>query len=223
MKIALLGTGRAGGKVFDVVKKPDVVIGFDGKNPPTPEKLQECDVAISFLPGPAFVSYIDLLVEAKIPAAIGSTGFEWPSDMDARLKQAGVAWIKASNFALGMNLIKATIETLAKAPQLFNEYSFKIDEIHHIHKKDSPSGTALSWQEWLGYKAKISAKREGDNPGFHRLKLTTPFEDITLSHQSKDRRIFAEGALWAAKKLHAKSLEPGLYEFQDIVAKELKF
>lgn len=220
MKIALLGTGRTGSKVLEIAGK-DQVIGFDESNIPTLDKLKNCDVAISFLPGPAFGKYMDLLTESGLPVAVGSTGFVWPEDTDQKLKAAKLTWIKSSNFALGMNLIRAMIKSLSKASKLFDEYEFSIEEIHHIHKKDSPSGTALTWQDWLGSEIEISSKREGDNPGFHKLTLKTPYEDISIDHQSKDRRIFAQGALWTARRLHSGGIPPGLHSLEDIMNKEL--
>lgn len=220
MKIALLGTGRTGGRVIDVHGAKNVV-AFDEANPPSLEKLKTCDVAISFLPGPAFVQYVDLLIESGLPVAVGSTGFDWPEDIDKRLKDADTSWIASSNFALGMNLVRLMISSLSKAPKLFDEYEFNIEEIHHIHKKDSPSGTALTWQEWLGNDAEISSKREGDNPGFHKLTLKTPYEDISVEHLSKDRKIFAQGAIWTAKRLHKGGIPPGLHKLHEIMDKEL--
>lgn len=220
MKIALLGTGKTGSKVIEVASDNEVV-GFDENNPPTLDKLKPCDVAISFLPGSAFLQYIDLLIESKLPVVVGSTGFEWPKDIDQRLKDANIGWVVSSNFALGMNIVRAMIYAMSKAPGLFDEYKYNLEEIHHIHKKDSPSGTALTWQQWLGHNAQISSKREGDNPGFHKLILKTPYEDIAIEHQSKDRRIFAQGAVWTAKRLLKGDLDPGLHKLQDIMDKEL--
>ncbi|MEX2014978.1 MAG: dihydrodipicolinate reductase C-terminal domain-containing protein [Candidatus Saccharimonadales bacterium] len=220
MKIALLGTGKTGSKVAEIAGENQVV-GFDESNLPTLEKLKSCDVAISFLPGPAFVRYIDLLIEGGLPVAVGSTGFDWPEGIDKKLKDNGLTWIQASNFALGMNLMRAMIYSLSKAPKLFDKYKFDMEEIHHIHKKDSPSGTALAWKEWLGLEVQISAEREGDNPGFHKLTLETPYEDISIEHQSKDRKIFAQGAVWTARRLLEGNLPPGLHKLQDIMDKEL--
>lgn len=220
VKIALLGTGKTGSKVSEVADGHHVT-GFDEGNPPTTDKLKGFDVAISFLPGPAFESYIDLLIESRLPAAIGSTGFEWPKDTDKRLKETGLAWIASSNFALGMNLVRAMILALSKAPKLFDKYQFSIEEVHHIHKKDSPSGTALTWKKWLGHEAEVSSQREGDNPGFHKLTLSTPYEDISIDHQSKDRKIFAQGALWSAERLLKGDIPPGLHQLQEIMDKEL--
>lgn len=220
MKIALLGTGKTGGRVIDILGS-DNVVGFDESNLPTPEKLQACDAAISFLPGPALLEYLDILIASKLPLASGSTGFEWPADTDERLKHAGTAWVTSSNFSLGMNLVRGMIKVLAKTPGLFDEFEFKLNEIHHIHKKDQPSGTALTWQKWLGLPAEITSQREGDNPGEHKLTLVTKYEDISLEHKAKDRRIFAQGAIWTAKKLVEGNIKPGLHELEDIMSREL--
>lgn len=215
-----MGTGRTGGKVLEIMDGKDVT-GFDDSNPPTLEKLRGHDVAISFLPGPSLVGYIDLLIESGLPLASGSTGFEWPEDMDARLKGKGMAWITASNFSLGMNLVYGMLKVLSKAPQLFDDFEFKLHEIHHVHKKDQPSGTSLSWQKWVGQNVDITSARDGDNPGDHKITLVTPYEDISVQHQAKDRRIFAQGALWTANKLAAGGIEPGLHNLQAIMQKEL--
>ncbi len=220
MKIALLGTGKTGGKVIEVLGSENVT-SFDSGNPPTLETLADRDAVISFLPGPAFVQYIDLLVESGLPVATGSTGFDWPTDIDPRLKEKAVAWVTTSNFSLGMNLVHGMIKVLAKAPQIFDDYSFKLHEIHGVHKKDKPSGTALTWQKWVGQPVEITSAREGDHTGEHKLTLVTRHEDISVHHQSKDRRIYAEGAIWAAKKLASGEIAPGLHDFQDILAKEL--
>lgn len=197
------------------------VTGFDEHNPPTLEALRAHDVAISFLPGPALLEYIDLLIDGGLPLASGSTGFEWPGNVDARLKEKSVAWITASNFSLGMNLVYGMVKVLGKAPRLYDDFEFKLHEIHHIHKKDHPSGTALSWQKWLGQPVDITSAREGDNPGDHKLTLVTPYEDIIIQHQAKDRRIFAQGAVWVATKLAKGGVPPGLHNLQDIMEKEL--
>ncbi len=220
MKIALLGTGKTGGKVLEIVDSANIT-GFDESNPPTVEALKQHDVAISFLPGPVVLDYVDMLIEAGLPLASGSTGFVWPEDVDAKLKSAGLTWITASNFSLGMNLINGMIQVLAKAPMIYDKFDFKLHEIHHIHKKDQPSGTSLSWQKWLGHDVDITSGRDGDNPGDHRLTLVTEFEDISIQHQAKDRRVFASGAVWTAQKLHSGGIAPGLHNLQDIMKKEL--
>lgn len=220
IKIGLLGKGRTGSKVIEIYGAENVV-AFDQDNPPTIEALKQTNVLISFLPGDAILEYIDMIIESRVPLASGGTGFVWPADIDDRLKKEGLAWITSSNFAIGMSLVKAMVEQLSKAGLLFDSPDYKLHEIHHIYKKDHPSGTGLTMEKWLGHKVEFSHDRDGDNPGEHKLTLVTPYEEISIEHKSLDRKIFANGAIWAAKRLLKGDLKPGLHELSDITAKEL--
>jgi 4-hydroxy-tetrahydrodipicolinate reductase len=218
MKIALLGKGKTGGKVLELLvekKIPHTV--FDSQNQPTKEKLSGHDVIISFLSGEVFKNYMDLLVETKIPVVTGSTGLSWPANFDADLKAKNIKWIYATNFSLGMNLVQQMILIMSQVDKIFNSYNFSMNEIHHTKKLDAPSGTALSWKKWAGHEMNITSERLGDVIGIHELTLTTPNEKITLRHEALDRKIFAEGALFAADKINDKNLGAGLHLFQDIV------
>ena len=223
MKIAVLGKGKTGGKLLELIIEghhPHTV--FDSSNIPTLEKLKDHKVIISFLPGEAFKSYLPLLVETKIPVICGSTGLTWPADFDSELKEKNIKWIYATNFSLGMNLVQQMIQIMARADKIFNKYKFSLNEIHHTKKLDAPSGTAMSWKSWANHEMIITSERKGDVVGIHELTLSTPFEEITLIHNALDRKIFAEGALFAARKiLNDKTLAPGLHLFQDIVQEEL--
>lgn len=219
MKLGLLGSGKTGGKVLELF--PQAII-FDRNTPPTLERLKELSVVISFLPGDAFLSYIPLLIESGRPVVTGSTGFSWPENIDEELRSKNLKWIYGHNFSLGMNLIFKMISILGKAPTLFSQIDFSIHEVHHTKKLDAPSGTALKWRDWLGQEATITSERVGDVVGDHILTMKTAHEEITLRHQATDRKIFAEGALWAAKKLcNDEAIEPGLHRFEDISLKEL--
>lgn len=221
MKTALIGDGRTGGRIPELLPEGSVTI-FNQNSPPTLEKLNGHDVIISFAPGNAFVKMIPLLLKSNIPVIIGSTGFLWPTEIETKIKCARTKWVIASNFSIGMNLIQGMIKILSGSIRLFNDCNFTIHEIHHTNKKDAPSGTALSWEKWLGQKAEITSERTGDVVGIHRMNLITKNEKITLEHEALDRKIFAEGAIWAARKiLSDKTIEHGLHYFEDIVKKEL--
>ena len=222
MKIALIGKGKTGGEILNLHPKGKVVI-FDSKNEPTLEGLKECDVAISFVPGNILLGYIPILIDSKIPVVSGSTGHEWPTSFESALTEKQCHWISGSNFSLGMRLIHKMIQHLSKASELFENYHFNIHEIHHEKKVDAPSGTAKSWHSWLNQESPITYERKGDIVGDHSLNLKTSFEEITLNHVALDRKVFAEGALWAANYLlkTKASMEPGLYLFEDITEKQL--
>lgn len=213
MKISVIGTGKTGSKVVEILGD-NLAFAFDESNPPTLEKLKESDAIIIFVPGDAVADILPVVLESKIPAAWGSTGFSWPDDLDEQVKKAQTKWVLATNFSLGMNIIRNAINTISRGSTILNEPDFKIHEVHHIHKKDAPSGTALSWKEWLAKEVKITSDREGDVNGIHELTVTTGTEEITLRHEALDRGLFAEGAIWAVEQLMSvQKLTNGVFTF----------
>jgi 4-hydroxy-tetrahydrodipicolinate reductase len=219
MKLALIGKGRTGGKVLDIIPRDIEVETFDRTNTPTFEKLSKCDVILSFLPGEAFADLIPVLLETKKPVVTGSTGFKWPENFDKTLREKNLTWIYATNFSLGVVVLKQLIERLNNVSHLFTEKTLSIHEVHHTKKLDAPSGTALSMKEWLNGDCEVTSAREGDVVGLHTLTLETPSEIIRLEHEAKNRTLFAEGALWASKMI--TKVEPGLHSFQKVVENHL--
>ena len=117
-----------------------------------------------------------------------------------------------------MNLVKSMIEILAKATELYPKAQFSIHDIHHTQKLDSPSGTAISWKKWLNQEAKITAERTGDVVGYHHLEMESEVEKIKITHEAKDRAIFASGAIWAAQQIVASPEKyKGLINFDNLV------
>lgn len=215
MKTAVIGTGKTGGAVAELLGKD--AITFDKENPPEVDTLKQADIAIVFVPGEAASEIIDLLLEAKIPAVWGTTGFKWPADLPDRVKKINARWVIGSNFSLGMNLVRKAINMFGEGSGLLRNPDFHIHEVHHIHKQDAPSGTALSWHEWLGKDAAISSAREGDVKGMHELHIKTEYESIYLKHEAHNRKLFAEGAIWTAKYLMDNpQIEAGVYKFSSI-------
>ena len=160
---------------------------------------------------------IPMLIESKTPVVTGSTGFEWPTDLDQQLKSHKLKWIHGGNFSLGMTIICNMIKELSKAQKIFSDYDFHLSETHHVHKKDAPSGTAILWKKWLNAEiGEIESKREGDVVGIHQIELNAHSERITLKHEAQDRKIFAQGAIWAARKLVSMN-KSGLFEFEDVI------
>lgn len=213
MKISVIGTGKTGGRVVELLGD-DLAEAFDESNPPTVEKLKKADAVIIFVPGDAVPDIIDTVIESGVPAAWGSTGYDWPKDLDTRVKAKNSKWVLATNFSLGMNVIRKSIEAISAGSDILKDPKFHIHEVHHVHKKDAPSGTAISWKEWLDKEAEITSAREGDVKGIHELTLRTGTEEITLKHKALDRALFAEGAIWAAKQLiNNSSIETGICTF----------
>lgn len=221
MKVSVIGTGKTGSAVVEVLGQQ--AVPFDSENQPTVENLNKTDIAIIFVPGSSAEEIVDLLLKAKIPAVWGTTGYEWPSDLNERVIEAGIPWIIGSNFSLGMNLVRKSLELFGAGSSMLDNAEFHIHETHHVHKKDAPSGTALSWKEWLGKESTISSSREGDVKGIHELHIKTENESIFLKHEAHSRKLFAEGAIWAAHYLlENTSIKPGVYPFATIFDQAFK-
>ncbi|WP_069132469.1 dihydrodipicolinate reductase C-terminal domain-containing protein [Rhodohalobacter halophilus] len=215
MRVSVIGTGKTGGAVADLLGKD--AIRFDSERRATVEEIEKTDIAIVFVPGEAADEIVELLLEAKVPAVWGTTGYEWPKDLPDRVKAAGARWVIGSNFSLGMNLIRKALNIFGKGAELLEDPEYHIHEVHHVHKKDAPSGTALSWQKWLNRDALISSDRQGDVKGIHNLHIKTEFESIYLKHEAHDRKLFAQGAIWTVNYLlKHPEIPAGVYSFSSI-------
>lgn len=220
-KFAVIGTGKTGGTVAEMLGS--AAIPFDESNKPTREKLVNADAAIVFVPGSAAEEVVEILLGIKIPAVWGTTGYRWPKELPDRVKLQGNRWVIGSNFSLGMNLVRKAIGILGKGSDFLENPQFHIHEVHHLQKKDAPSGTALSWREWLGKDAVISSDRQGDVKGIHELHVKTGGESIYLRHEAHNRTIFAEGAIWTANYiLDHPEIDPGVYPFSELFDRAYK-
>jgi 4-hydroxy-tetrahydrodipicolinate reductase len=214
MKISVVGTGLTGSAVAGLLGEKAVL--FNSKKKPEASEIAKTDAAIVFVPGGAAKEIVEILLEAKVPAVWGTTGYNWPQDLPDRVKAAETTWIIGSNFSLGMNLIRKAIQVFGTGSELLKQPEYHIHEVHHVHKKDAPSGTALSWQEWLGHDANISSDRQGDVKGIHSLHIKTANESIYLKHEAHSRELFAEGAVWSAEYLLKNIIPHGVYSFSSI-------
>lgn len=229
MKVALFGRGKTGSHVAKLLEEQSIPCTiFHSENRPTHESLTGHDIIISFIPGPILQEYLEVILESGLPIISGSTGVEWGQELNEKLLNNNQVWIQGHNFSLGMNIIHEMIKVLNKAPALYTNpdgsplWQAKIHEVHHTKKLDAPSGTALRWAEWFGHEAEVTSAREGDVVGFHEFTFSLPFETITLNHNALDRSLFASGAIWAARKVLAGGIRPGITWFEDLALEELK-
>ncbi len=217
MKTAVIGTGKTGSAVVDLLDESQIVGPFNTSNPPSVNALQKAAACIIFIPGSAVDDILEIVLAAGIPAIWGSTGYNWPlKKLEKELKQQNNKWLRASNFSLAMNIVRRCLQIIGQGAVILDKPKFHIHEIHHTDKQDAPSGTALSWKNWLGQNATITSERKGETKGIHELEMKTPFETVQLKHEANDRAVFAKGALWAAHKLTDESIEAGFYTMEEI-------
>ena len=222
MRIAAIGTGRTGSEVINLLSESTLHSIFNSTTPLTAKALQGADIAIVFTPGNTVESISQVILEAKIPSIWGSTGFTWPSNMDRRLREAKLCWVHATNFSLGMVVMRHVLQQLGDLVEILTAPKYHLIESHHAHKEDSPSGTALSWNTWFGHPVSIESIRKGDVVGNHRLEIETENDLMLFEHQAKSRRTFAEGALWAAQQIVTGYFcDAGLHLFEEMVEKHI--
>ena len=224
MKFVVLGPGKTGSLVAEVARERghhvqtiDIDLNRDGAWL-TADHLHDIDAVIDFTAPDAVLANIAACLRAKKAMVVGTTG--WYGEMERvrqAVEQAGSGFVFGSNFSYGVNLFFQIIR--AAAPALEHDYTGHITEIHHIHKKDAPSGTAASMQRILeqaaGARLDITSEREGEVTGTHTLELESAGDRIVLTHEAKSRRTFAAGAVRAAEWIAAKT---GFYDFKDIFA-----
>jgi len=193
------------------------VIDVDNQQDFDSPAFLNADVAIEFtIPKTAFVNYRKCF-ERNIPIVAGTTG--WLEHMD-EIKRAcvedGQTFFYASNYSIGVNIFFAINKYLAKIMNQFPSYEVSMEEIHHIHKLDSPSGTGITLAEGIlenidrktvwkeaeeGYEEEllIHSRREGEVPGTHIIKYESTVDTMRIEHEAKNREGFALGAVLAAE------------------------
>lgn len=231
MKIALVGYGRMGKIIDEIALKRGHEVVARLKETPTAENLNNPDVVIEFsLPEVAFDN-IKACLENKIPVICGTTGWlERKDEVEKLAVENGTAFLYGSNFSLGVNLFFALNEKLADLMKNVDEYSCQLEEIHHIHKLDAPSGTAISLAEGIiknntkfdAWKLEetqekqlgIFAIREDEGPGTHSVYYRSEVDEIEIKHKAYNRNGFALGAVVAAEWIKDKK---GNFTMKDVL------
>ncbi|MED7787673.1 dihydrodipicolinate reductase C-terminal domain-containing protein [Francisella sp. 19X1-34] len=221
MKIVVVGKGNTGQAVLDLLGSQNIYEVFDSNNIVTVEKLNNADAVIVFVSAKVLQEILPVLLETKTPIICGATGFDYTQSMIEQIIVNKNMWIIANNFSLSMVFIKEALNSLGKIQYLIPQLEYTIKETHHTRKLDAPSGTAISWKNWLDVDScKISSERLGDIKGIHKAELSYEYETIELKHTAHDRKLFAQGAIWAAKYAVNNSNLYGFYQFEELVAKE---
>lgn len=221
MKIALIGYGKMGKEIENLALKRghNIIFKFDvnNQNEFTSENLKKVDVAIEFTqPNSAFENYRKCF-EANVPVVSGTTGWlEKLPEIKQQCDRYGQTFFYASNFSIGVNLFFKLNKQLAILMNKIEGYDVSISEIHHLEKKDAPSGTAVTIAEdliknlnnketWVKENTvneteiTVRSFREGKVPGTHTVKYDSDVDYIEIKHSAKNRKGFALGAILAAE------------------------
>ena len=193
-------------------------------------KLQEADAAINFSIPNAAVDNITSALHQAVPVVCGTTGWldAFPQVTQTAMEN-NTAFLYASNFSVGVNLFFKLNKILAQIMHPQKEYSVSMQETHHIHKLDAPSGTAISlaegiiensdlkqWKMNEGTKDSITIQsyRKGEVPGIHNVKYESLIDEITIEHKAYNRIGFAQGAVIAAEWIVGKK---GIFKMEDVL------
>jgi 4-hydroxy-tetrahydrodipicolinate reductase len=150
MKIALVGYGKMGKIIDEIATQRNHEIVARLNESPTSGNLNNADVVIEFSNPEVAFNNIKTCLENNIPVICGTTGWlDQKSEIEKIAAENNTAFLYGSNFSLGVNLFFALNEKLANLMKNFPEYNVQLEEIHHTHKKDAPSGTAISLAEGI--------------------------------------------------------------------------
>ncbi len=226
-RLAIIGMGRMGREVeaaaqergVEVVARLD--IGDVEDREAAVATLGEADVAIAFTVPEAAVGDVDLCLEAGVPLVLGTTGwYDHLEAVQAKVADRGGTLLYAPNFSMGVALMKALLERAAELLPQLEGFDVSMSETHHVAKKDAPSGTALLLKDALagsGRDVPITSIRVGHVPGRHEVCMDGTYEQVVVSHEARNRRVFADGALTAALWLRGRS---GVYTLDDVLGLE---
>lgn len=240
MKIAILGYGKMGQEIerIAILRKHEVTLIIDSIEDWEKDggRLGEADIAIEFSQPDTVLDNIYHCFNANVPVVIGTTG--WYEDVEqVRIDclDRGQTIFYSANFSIGVNLFFDLNRKLAALMSKWVDYEISIEETHHIHKQDAPSGTAIvlandiirnskrkeKWvkkipenPEELG----IQSFRTENVPGTHKVKYESDADSIEIIHTAKNRRGFAVGTLLAAEWLNGKK---GIFEMKDLLSSQI--
>ena len=201
------------------------------------DAFKKANVIIDFTIPKCTLQVLKIASKLKKRVVIGTTGFSKREEKLIKKYSKKIAILKAGNMSLGVNLLMYLTEIASKS--LDNNYLTKVYEVHHKHKKDYPSGTALMLGKGIadgknknfyrligkkylnkkafpyGKKINFNSIRRGNIIGEHEVKFSSGKEIVTLNHESFDRALYSEGALTASKWIMKK--KSGLYSMRDLL------
>jgi 4-hydroxy-tetrahydrodipicolinate reductase len=226
LPLALIGMGKMGRALAALAPERGfrVVAELDPSHPGyagvTRESLRDAKVAIEFTMPAAAPANVRACAAAGCPVVVGTTGwYEQLPAVSAEIERAGGALLTAPNFSVGVAVFDRVVAEAARLFAQLEGFDAHLIETHHAAKKDAPSGTAGALAKTasaaLGRPIPVTSVRVGHVPGTHEVVFDAPFEQVRLVHEARDRRVFAEGALVAARWLVGRR---GVYTMADVLS-----
>lgn len=221
MKVALIGYGRMGHEIEKIaIERGHTIVSIIDVNNTQDfdsEDFKSADVAIEFSTPESAINNYRRAFASNVPVVAGTTGWlEHMDEVKLACEKDGKTFFYASNYSLGVNIFFAVNKYLSKLMNPYTDYDVEMEETHHIHKLDAPSGTAITLAEgviqnidrkdrWVLEKEEkptdiaIHCIREGEVPGNHKVTFKSEYDRITIEHDAKTRKGFAFGAVLAAE------------------------
>lgn len=225
-RVAIIGNGRMGRTLVELAPERGLRVCalIDARNNPggagiTKASLNGADVAIEFTEPDAAVANIEAAIRARVPLVVGTTGWysQLPHVREMAAREIGSLFV-APNFSIGVAVFARIAARAGHALSSLRQFEAHIVETHHSAKKDAPSGTAAMLQgalgRTLGRDVPVTSIRVGAVPGTHEILFDAPYEQIRLTHEARDRRVFADGALTAARWLIGRA---GVFGMDDLL------
>lgn len=229
MKVAIIGYGKMGHEIEKVLRERghEVVATIDIDNREesmTAEVLGKADVAIEFTSPKTAYDNIKTCLQCGLPVLSGSTGWtERKGELDRLCEELGGAFFYSSNYSLGVNVLFRLNRWLARVMGPLSQYKVTIEETHHIHKLDAPSGTAVTLAQEMKEASggrlvvgrdEIISYREGEIPGIHTITYDSEEDTLSVCHSAKSRRGLALGAVLAAEWMMGRK---GVFSMDDFL------
>jgi 4-hydroxy-tetrahydrodipicolinate reductase len=220
MKLAIVGYGKMGKLIEQLAPEYGFTLHARIDQNDDIRTAHGADVAIEFSTPHAAMANIESLTSLRLPIVVGTTG--WLAELErvrAAVRDAGTGVVWSPNFSIGVNVFLRAVHEASRLLANEPQYGAWAWEIHHITKKDAPSGTLIALVNEMkaaGYTHPIdtSSNRAGAHPGTHEIGFDSAADTLTLRHTARSREGFARGALKAAQWIPGKK---GLFEFKDIL------
>ncbi len=235
MNIILSGYGKMGKEIETIAIKRNhnIILKINKSNcdSVSDEDLKKADAIIEFSTPHTVIDNLKKYLNTQVPVVVGTTGWytNFEEIKEFCLKKNG-ALFHATNFSVGVNLFFKVNTYLADIMNKYENYDVSLEEIHHIHKLDKPSGTAITLAEQIIKKLDrkkswsineknintlfINDIRDGEVPGTHIIKYHSEIDDIEIMHKAHNRKGFALGAIIAAEFMLNKK---GIYTMNDLI------